>query len=169
MKVFLTKIELILGRDSMGGFKTHIAYGMIASVVTSIVLICCVQRFMYFTVEQVLVSSVVMVLFSLLPDIDIKSSASRLFYVVVFGLLLCLIYCERYVVAGVVGVLAVVPQLVVHRGFFHTVWAALILGVLLFVILVREGIGLEVGLLISVMAFIGYCVHLFIDYVSSRF
>jgi hypothetical protein len=59
---------------------------------------------------------------SLFPDIDIKSKGQQISYVILVMLLVCLLCGKQCVVAALVGIFALTPLLVPHRGVFHRLW-----------------------------------------------
>lgn len=72
---------------------------------------------------------------SLFPDIDVKSKGQNYFYWIVFGLLIFLFVMERWKLMAFAGLIAVIPQLVRHRGIFHRVWFIILLPAVLALIL----------------------------------
>ena len=64
---------------------------------------------------------------SLFPDIDTDSMAQRLFYLLLLLLDGWLLYTRRVSAAAWLGVGAILPGLVPHRGLTHTVTFAIIL------------------------------------------
>ena len=64
---------------------------------------------------------------ALFPDIDTDSKAQRLFYLVLLALDAWLLYARRIHAAAWLGVGAILPGLVPHRGLTHTVTAAILL------------------------------------------
>ncbi len=59
---------------------------------------------------------------SLFPDIDIKSKGQKWLYWVLFALFLCLFVRKSYCLLSLLGIVALVPMLVNHRGLFHKPW-----------------------------------------------
>ncbi len=69
---------------------------------------------------QIVGCFVVAVLFSLWPDVDIKSKSQRIFYSALFVVNVGLIvFLQKYVVSAVLGLFAMVPILSKHRGWTH--------------------------------------------------
>ncbi len=64
---------------------------------------------------------------ALFPDIDTDSKAQRLFYIVLLILDGWLLYTRRIHAAAWLGVGAILPGLVPHRGLTHTVTSAIVL------------------------------------------
>lgn len=71
------------------------------------------------------------VFFSLFPDLDTSSVPQRWFFRLVFIVLLYLAWEQRYELATLVGLLAVLPLLDHHRGWTHWKISPLIVSVLL--------------------------------------
>lgn len=82
------------------------------------------------TAGEFLVRGVVIVwlavMFALFPDIDIKSKGQLLFYRLLFVLDVCLVLAQLFREAAVLGLLALIPILSRHRGWTHTIWAAIL-------------------------------------------
>lgn len=64
------------------------------------------------------------ILFSLFPDIDIKSKGQLLFYRLLFILDVALVVGQMFREAAILGLLALIPILSRHRGWTHSMWAA---------------------------------------------
>lgn len=59
---------------------------------------------------------------SLFPDIDVKSKGQYYFYSVMMGVLVLLILHKQHSIASCMGVVALMPLLVRHRGVCHRWW-----------------------------------------------
>lgn len=59
---------------------------------------------------------------SLFPDIDTKSKGQKLFYWIIFFFFIVAITQQNFVACTVMGIIAIVPLLVKHRGLFHSLW-----------------------------------------------
>ncbi len=66
-------------------------------------------------------------LFALWPDVDIKSRGQTIFYRLFFVFDVLLIATHRYEPAAYLGLFALLPIIGKHRGWTHTVWAAILL------------------------------------------
>jgi membrane-bound metal-dependent hydrolase YbcI (DUF457 family) len=67
------------------------------------------------------------VIFSLFPDIDIKSKGQLLYYRLFFLLDLVLLVAGRFEEAALLGFLALLPIISRHRGWTHTLWAMILI------------------------------------------
>ncbi|OGB86261.1 hypothetical protein A3J41_00455 [candidate division TM6 bacterium RIFCSPHIGHO2_12_FULL_38_8] len=74
------------------------------------------------TIATVLQGLVFCLLGALFPDIDVKSKGQKVFYSLLFLLLLYLIMQEKYCMFVVMSFLGIIPILVRHRGIFHHIW-----------------------------------------------
>ena len=101
---------------------------------------------------------------SLSPDMDVKSTSSRICYLLVLLGAIYLAWNENVMIGLLLVCYSVVPQLFTHRGAFHTVLFGLItsglLSLLLYVMAVLDaGSSIIVGA--SFMA--GFFTHLLMD------
>lgn len=71
---------------------------------------------------------------SLFPDIDIKSKGQQLFYTLTGIAIVGLIFSNRMHMLPVIGIGAVVPPLVRHRGLFHRAWFLVLLSGVIWII-----------------------------------
>ena len=134
-------------------------------------------------------------LFGLFPDVDIKSKSQKIFYGLLFVLNLSLIlFFQRYLVAAILGLFAMLPILSKHRGWTHSrITMILLPGLFLVIPLYIEysGYGISLnelpklfeslveyenldetfrsGLAFYVAGLIGYASHLFLDGILFRF
>ncbi|HOL80855.1 MAG TPA: metal-dependent hydrolase [Ignavibacteriales bacterium] len=63
------------------------------------------------------------ILFTLWPDIDTKSVGQRYFYIVFFIADIILIITDKLNEAALLGLMAMLPIISNHRGFFHSLFA----------------------------------------------
>jgi len=59
---------------------------------------------------------------SLFPDVDIKSKGQKLFYSLLFLVLIALALFERFKLIAILSCCCMTPLLVHHRGLFHRIW-----------------------------------------------
>lgn len=101
----------------MPGYKTHLSGGLIVFVCLLLVLNqynpspCTLLEWLAFTLAG-----------SLFPDIDVKSKGQKWLYWFLFVLFICLFACKYYFVVSMLGIIALIPLLVNHRGLFHKPW-----------------------------------------------
>ena len=108
------------------------------------------------------------IVFGLFPDVDIKSRGQLLFFRLVFALDVLLVATGRFREAAILGLIALVSILSRHRGWTHTVWAALLVPLPILVgafYLARESVGNPYvdGLPYYLGAVAGYMSHLLLD------
>lgn len=59
---------------------------------------------------------------SLFPDVDVKSKGQKwLYWFLCIGFFILLI-SRRYMLLGILSIIALVPMMVRHRGLFHKLW-----------------------------------------------
>jgi len=63
---------------------------------------------------------------SIFPDIDIKSKAQKLFYLLLLFVASVLYTEKRYDLLPALAVATFLPQMVKHRGLFHRLWFVLL-------------------------------------------
>ncbi|MGE4551929.1 MAG: metal-dependent hydrolase, partial [Desulfovibrionaceae bacterium] len=63
---------------------------------------------------------------ALFPDIDTDSKGQTLFYILLLALDGLLLWQRRTAEAAWLGLAAMVPPLLQHRGFTHTLWCLLL-------------------------------------------
>ena len=112
----------------MSEYKGHRNGGIFSSVIVIGILVSLnyftSYSFTYIEIGACVVSTFV---FSLFPDIDIKSTPSKMIYLVVFVVLIALYVQEMYQTANMIAIFAIFPQLTKHRGIFHSLYAAFII------------------------------------------
>ena len=116
------------------------------------------------TLLQIFIYAVLVVLFALWPDVDIKSIGQKLFYTIFFAADAVLIYFEQYKMAAFLGLLIILPILANHRGWTHARITAVLLPVpLITVPMVVSNGTLAEGLPYYFAAVAGDFSHLFFD------
>ncbi len=112
----------------MSNYKGHLAGGLFFYLIT-------LYGIASYYVCPALPTAIEWLLFalagSLFPDVDIKSKGQNYFYWLIFALLLFLFFMKRFTLMAIVGVIAVIPQLVRHRGIFHRLWFVILLPIFL--------------------------------------
>lgn len=97
----------------MPNYKGHLAGGI---TIYALIVICFVPTITSSTFFEWLCFVCAGALF---PDIDTKSKGQRIFFSLVFLILLILLFQQRFHAAALLGVASCVPLLVHHRGIFH--------------------------------------------------
>ena len=114
---------------------------------------------------EIIIFTAIAVMFSLWPDVDIKSLGQKVFYTIFFVTDAILVfYFQDYKTAAFFGLLIILPILAKHRGWTHSRLTAVLLPtpLLLVPMYVFEG-SLAQGLPYYIAAVTGYFSHLFFD------
>ena len=146
----------------MSNFAGHATAGIVASSVCAGVLVYTKTKW-NLSVDDIVIPSMLMFIFSLFPDIDIKSTPSKIFYTIIFVSLLYLYLNELYQLGNLLAIVAIVPQIVSHRGVFHSPITAFALPSFVFYLKYIGEIDLKLALLVYVGSVIGYFIHLTLD------
>ena len=108
-------------------------------------------------------------LFSLWPDVDIKSKGQLIFYRIFIVIDLALILFQKHQEAAYLGLFAMLPLISKHRGWTHTYLATfLIPSPFLWLPILYTGKFSYSGLAYYLAAVAGYLSHQFIDGLGSR-
>ena len=114
---------------------------------------------------EIIIFAAIAVMFSLWPDVDIKSIGQKVFYTIFFVTDAILVfYFQDYKTAAFFGLLIILPILAKHRGWTHSRLTAVLLPtpLLLVPMYIFEG-SLAQGLPYYFAAVTGYFSHLFFD------
>ena len=101
----------------MPGYKVHLTGGAVAFTVVLVATGGYTSSFV--TWAEWLVFALAG---SLFPDIDTKSKGQKLFYNIIFVLLLFFLVLRNYGALVILALAACIPLLVNHRGIFHRAW-----------------------------------------------
>jgi len=106
---------------------------------------------------------------ALFPDIDVKSKGQKVFYSLLLGVLIMLLYKQQYCLFAVMSLLGIIPILVKHRGIFHHIWFLLSISFLA-TLAVKSWCGLYERIMINNcwFFFAGALSHVVLDRVISR-
>ena len=83
---------------------------------------------------EILICFVLCVVGAMVPDVDIKSKSQRVVYGFLILIELALILFMYYEIAAVIGLFAMIPNVLKHRGATHTRLAAIIIPLPLLII-----------------------------------
>lgn len=109
----------------MSNYRTHFFFNL----VIFIPFVYLINKYFYYdvsTFDKILNFSIlfsISVIFTLWPDIDIKSIGQKYFYVVFFVTDIILIATNKINEAALLGLLTMLPMITNHRGFFHSLFA----------------------------------------------
>ena len=120
---------------------------------------------------EILICFGLCVLGAMAPDIDIKSKSQRVVYAILIIIDLILILAEYYRGAAILGLFSIVPNVLKHRGWIHSLIAAIILPAPLLIIpIIAAGkLGYQqLGVSYYVAAVFGYMSHLVADRKGSK-
>ena len=146
----------------MSNFAGHATAGILTSSIFGGALLYTKTK-VGFDANDIIIPSASMLIFSLFPDIDIKSIPSKIFYSII---LMVLGYCYingLHQLGILIAMISLIPQLVSHRGIFHSPVTAIILPSSVFYLKYIGVIDLNLAILIYIASVIGYCVHLTLD------
>ena len=145
----------------MAGGKGH----MIGGVVFSLIALHLVSH--YFIAPKLMDMIIyisIALLFSLWPDVDIKSIGQKVFYTIFFITDCYLIFMDEYKFAAYFGLFIILPILAKHRGWTHSLWAMFLVPLpLLFLPLAIENNSGFSGIPFYLSAVTGYFSHLALD------
>lgn len=103
------------------------------------------------------------VIYSLLPDLDIKSRGSVLFYFLILLIAGYFFYKEAYFVASVILIASIIPQFFVHRAVTHTIFFSLIFPLPVYFLFYKFEIRDFYFPMFYISALLGYLSHLALD------
>ena len=136
----------------MAGYKWHIIFGVLFAGL--FVYISYKYKIFNLTFLEIISAAPILLIYSILPDIDVSSSKiSSLFRVVGLSIILVAILFDLKILAISIASILLILQFVKHRKFIHTVTAGVIFSLPL----------LYFNFIIALFAFIGYSSHLLID------
>lgn len=146
----------------MSNFAGHATAGIVASSIYAGALFYVKSKW-NLSVYDIIMPSMLMLVFSLFPDIDIKSTPSKVFYTVILGALLYLYLSGLYKLGNLLAIIAIIPQVVSHRGIFHSPITAFVLPSCVFYLKYIGEIDLKLAILVYIGSVIGYCIHITLD------
>lgn len=103
----------------MPNYKGHLVGGLIAYLISLYLVVMYTTWPTIFTAVEWLFFALVG---SLFPDVDVKSKGQNYFYWFIALLLGYFFVLKHFTMMATIGVVAVIPQLVRHRGIFHRIW-----------------------------------------------
>jgi len=101
---------------------------------------------------------------SLFPDVDIKSKGQKIFYRILFGLSLFLLYNGNMLFLAWLGIAGLIPLVVGHRGVFHRMWfLSLLLLFSLFIVKLYAPGFVSIFFFDALFFFVGIISHIWLD------
>jgi len=101
--------------------------------------------------------------FALFPDIDIKSTTSKIFYGMFLIYLGVLYYLQEFKIATISSMIIISPQITKHRGIFHSLLAAFLIPSYPLYFYHTKVISFEFASIIWASGVLGYIIHLILD------
>ena len=101
--------------------------------------------------------------FALFPDIDNKSTPSKIFYGLFLFYLGILYYLKEYKIGTISSMIAILPQIPKHRGIFHSLTAAFLIPAYPFYFYYSAMISLNLSMALWASGVLGYIIHLTLD------
>lgn len=141
----------------MSNFKGHNIAGTIAATVSGGV------GYLTFPLPMALAGALATYLFALFPDLDTKSTPSKVFYGGILLLLGVLYFQGLYQQATKVAIVAIVPQILTHRGFLHSIWASLLIPTALTALFFLGVQPIRLVAFLALCGVLGYWTHLILD------
>lgn len=146
----------------MPGYKVHTAGGLCLAVVFMFFVVF--LGVLHFDMLTMLLIAAVLVVSSLVPDIDTDSKGQNLVYGLLIIVDLILILKECYKAAAFLGFIALLPALGHHRGWTHSWWAVFFMPAPLILIpLITQYPSWQGFVPFYLAAVIGYGSHLILD------
>lgn len=147
----------------MSNFTGHATTGLIVSSIGAVGLYC-MRGVWGLDNMDIALPAISMFVMSLFPDIDIKSTPSKIFYMfTMIGLIVCYYY-KQYQTGTMLAIVTTIPQLVSHRGIFHSPITAMILPSVVFYFHYIGSIDLKLAILVYIGSVVGYFTHLILDH-----
>lgn len=146
----------------MSNFAGHRNAGILASAVVGGGLVFASKQY-GLPLEEIVIPAASTFIFSLFPDIDVKSTPSKFFYACILTVLGYCYYTQQHAIGNLIGLFAVIPQVTKHRGIFHHPITALLLPSAVFYLHYLNVMTLRFAVIVYLASVFGYFVHLFKD------
>lgn len=143
----------------MSNFDGHYRGGVIGSLVT----VTCVSLTGERDILTLAAAGLSTLTFALFPDIDIKSTPSKLFYSAFLVYLGTLYYVKEFKLATISSMIAILPQVTKHRGIFHSIISAILIPAYPFYLAHIDCIDIRLATILWVSGMTGYFIHLMLD------
>jgi hypothetical protein len=152
----------------MPNYKGHLVGGAVTFVIVSSVIKYWNPTLLN-SYQDIFTGLIFCALGSLFPDIDIKSMGQRIFYLLVFPLVVLAIATKRTSMLSILSVVAIVPVLVRHRGIIHRWWFVVFMPLIVPVLFAYNHSPFFVPSIILYTFFVsGALSHVFLDYGFKR-
>lgn len=154
-------------------FRGHVRVGVITAFVAMIPVVAWIlYRQNGSVIElgqywwEILVCFVLCILGAMVPDIDIKSKSQRVIYAILIFVDVILVLAAYYMVAAILGLFGMLPNVLKHRGQTHSRIAAIVLPAPLLLIPILATGNLQfrqLGVSYYIATVLGYISHLIAD------
>jgi hypothetical protein len=146
----------------MSNFKEHQNNGIISAIIVGIILIIS-NNLINISLLDIILPVLLTYIYSLFPDIDVKSVPSKFFYSIITALLIILYIYQLHKIANIIAIISIIPQLVKHRGVFHNPITAVIIPTNIFYIYYIDAISFQYASICYLASVFGYIIHLLKD------
>lgn len=150
----------------MPNFKVHSISGIVGgTILVSIISIFENKMNIEFSIMSNIIAIGYFYLMAIFPDIDIKSTSSKIIYTLSLILAIYLFYIKAFIFLFIFLIFLILPQLSKHRGIFHSLISALIIPAIIFILYFQNILTINDSIFYYLIGFCGYCTHLILDYV----
>ena len=149
----------------MSNFNGHRNGGYVASIlIIGAGILLSNMNLIKLTYVQIAACGLSTFLFALFPDIDTKSTPSKYFYGGLIVVLSVMFYYKTHIAAHIISIIALVPQITKHRGFFHNKLTGLLIPAYSFLLVYFNYIDIQFAIPLYVAGVTGYYTHLLLDH-----
>lgn len=160
-------------------FKGHLVVGTIVGLSTGYII----SKFLDISIKMQIQITSLIIIFSLLPDLDTNSIPKKWFYRLIFSILFYLAITKQFEAATIIALVSLAPLLSHHRGWTHNFFSALLLPTFLiltysffssnlpyykFFTIYNMKLILFAHIWIIFSCTLGWVIHLIVDHVKLR-
>ena len=136
----------------MSNYKKHIVFGVLTSIILYYLLIK--LSVVNFNLEELVVISLISVMYSILPDIDIRTSKAYGIFIFSSVLIMMLLTMKGEILYSmIVGGIVIAVSFLKHRGITHSILFGIISSLPLFLI----------GNIFPIFGFVSFLSHKVLD------
>jgi hypothetical protein len=151
----------------MSNFKDHAHGGMIMATVTLTVSVISYPNH-HLGIWYIATLPLMTFIFSLFPDVDVKSKTSNYFYIAVLLSIASCYATQRHELGNVIAMISLIPQLVKHRGLLHSSLFGFTFPLTIFYAVYMGKVDINYAIGLYLASIIGYQTHLIMDYFSGN-
>jgi len=148
----------------MPGYRAHLVGGVVAYGLTLFLLrsycgsVFLVAEWLLFVLAG-----------SLFPDIDTKSKGQKILYQILFIIMIILALQRKFIPMAAIGIFAIIPLVVRHRGLFHRFWFVVGLPLAVAIVIGFYAPAYSRIIMFDVVFFtVGAVSHLFLDFIIKK-